>query len=276
MHYSILYAFFIALQATFVRALPPQVQIASESMSAFFTPSNSIDGWPSSTKTASIIIVSGWSRRGSSTISYSTTEATSVTAATTVTVTNTLTPTSSISGWPSSSSNAQSVSVLKLTETFTVTYTSYAEETITLLPGAFTTDLGTQSTTYPYTVVTVTGSATGKPSYTIVTVTATQTPRFTTITVSEVTLWPTPAPSQSSTPTSQPTSQSDSQPPSQLASQTESQPTSQLVTLTLTSSSVNWSLNSTAVLYSSTIMTLNQPASLATATATVGVVGRHV
>ncbi|RWA06823.1 hypothetical protein EKO27_g8281 [Xylaria grammica] len=274
MHVSTLNALFIAIQALCVHALPPKVQFADGLEPALFTPTNPIPGWPATT-TGSITnelipwtptsSISGWPHSSSlntSSISYVTTTVSPVITATTITVTDnsiTWTPTQSVSGWPPSSSKTRTG--LQLTETFTITYTSYSEETISLPPPS--------SVVPAFTFVTVTVNPTA--SYTVVTVTATETlpplspgaPRFTTITVSEVTLWPTPT----TTPVASTTST-----PSTTQSSTQS---SQLVTLTLSSSSVNESLNSTSVSYSSTVMTLNPPPTFATGTATVGTVGRR-
>ncbi|KAF2971044.1 hypothetical protein GQX73_g2579 [Xylaria multiplex] len=266
MHVSALNALFIAIQAVCVYALPPKIQSADELDAPFFTPSGPIPGWPFTSTTSfsttgaitndiipwtSTTTISGWPQISSpSTLSYFTTTTSQVVTATTITVTDnsiTWTPTQPISGWPPASSNTQTAPGQQLTETFTITYTSYSEETISLPPPTFTfvtvTAGPTFASTIPFTVVTVTASASAAHS-------GPTTPRFTTITVSEITLWPTPATTPSST------------------------QTSQLVTLTLSSSSINESLNSTTVSYSSTVLTLSPPPTFATGTATIGLLGR--
>ncbi|KAI1157766.1 hypothetical protein F5B18DRAFT_668970 [Nemania serpens] len=286
MHLSILHAIFIAFQAACVYALP-KLQAAEALELVSFTPTNPISGWPTTNTTTSISStgtstdgsiswkpteeISGWPHSSSSSalssISYLTTKPTQVITATTITVTDnsiTWTPTQSVSGWPPSS-KTQTAPGQQLTETFTITYTSYSEETISLPLSSSVNSSTVQSATPPFTVVTVTASPTSlatasttQSPFTIVTVTATPTssgtPRLTTVTVSEVTIQPTPTTTQSIT------------------------HTPQVVTLTLTLSSINWSLNTTAVSYSSTVMTLNPPPTFATGTATGGNAGdkRHI
>ncbi|KAI0909771.1 hypothetical protein F4823DRAFT_411611 [Ustulina deusta] len=267
MHISTLNALFVAIQAVWVYALPPKVQAVDGLEPASFTPTEPISGWPAATPWTSTTTINGWphspSPSTSSCTSYFTTKATQVVTATTITVTDnsiTWTPTQSISGWPPSGSKTQTAPGQQLTETFTITYTSHSEETIIVPSPSFVT------VTPSFTFVTVTVSptslaspSTGQPWFTIITMTATATPlqsspatpRFTTVTVSEVTVWPTPTTTPSST------------------------QTSQLVTLTFASSSVNESLNSTTVSYSSTVMTLSPPPTFATGTATVGFVGKR-
>ncbi|GAP85374.1 hypothetical protein SAMD00023353_1001390 [Rosellinia necatrix] len=296
MHFSVLGSAFIAAQAANVSALPPGAHSADELELASFTPSNPINGWPdfatTSSSTANTVtndfipwtpstLISGWPHGGSSSASsttlstalsstsYFTTTASQVVTATTITVTDnsiTWTPAQSISGWPPSGSQTHTEPGQALTETFTITYTTYSEETILLPPASSITSSTAQNQTPLFTFVTVTATPTSLdstptrvPPFTVITVTATPTttihatgtPRFTTITVSEVTIWPTHTTAQSST------------------------QTPRVVTLTFSSSSVNWSLNSTTVSYSSTVMTLNPPSSSATGIATVGVVNKR-
>ncbi|KAJ2991693.1 hypothetical protein NUW58_g2424 [Xylaria curta] len=281
MHTSIISLLFIAIQAVCVYALPPKVPSVDDMELVSFTPTGHISGWPDNTTASTYTAgaattddtipfsptrwISGWPHSSSSGTSYFTTRVTTVITDTTITVTDnsiTWTPTQSISGWPPSNDQTQTNPGQQITETFTITFTSYLEETIPLPPPASVTSSITQSQTPPVIIVTVTASPTfplppvGGPSFTIVTVTATPTqpqvvpghgtatPRFTTITVSEVTIWPSPTTTQ----------------------------TSRLVTLTLSSSSVDWSLNSTTVSYSSTVLTLSPPSPSATGTATINAV----
>ncbi|KAI0545531.1 hypothetical protein F4679DRAFT_460185 [Xylaria curta] len=273
MHFPALSTLFVALQAAWVYALPPKVQSHEDMELASFTPTEPISGWPTpdsaSTSITGVVTDDSISWTSTTTIwphiissspspsvSYTTTTATQVITATTITVTDnsiTWTPTQSISGWPPIS-NTQTTPGQQVTETFTITYTSWSEETVVLpLPSV------TRSQTPAFTIVTVTASPTPLTStltgpFTVITVTAsptpsplgTTTPRFVTITVSEVTIWP--------------------------AQTTTYAP--QSVTLTFTSSSVNESLNSTTVSYSSTVLTLSPPPTFATGTATVGIVGK--
>ncbi|KAI1436865.1 hypothetical protein GGR50DRAFT_701230 [Xylaria sp. CBS 124048] len=300
MHFSTLYTFFVTVQVILVSALPPQLLSAKALASAIFTPSEPIDGWPFSKKTSAsttefvTVTINGLPQSDSSTSSSSTTEG-QVTSVTTIFVTDTRGSTGSIGSSAASSSSTHTFTGIELTETFTITCTSYTEATIWVPPAAIST--GPVSQIIPsFTVVTVTESTAsgelppweGTPSFTIVTVTATPspwsqgqttgTPWFTTITVSEVTIWPTPS---GPTPITTPTTTSMATPivtpmtpvePIQSSLQTSQ--ASQLVTLTMTSSSVNLSLNATIVSYSSTVMTLNPPPSFATGTATIGTVRR--
>ncbi|KAI1368273.1 hypothetical protein F5Y08DRAFT_280546 [Xylaria arbuscula] len=270
MHISILHALFIAIQALCVHALP-RAQPDDDLELATFTPTDPISGWPEFTPwTSTTTVFNTWphspSSSTSSSTSYFTTTAAPVVTATTITVTDNSinwTPTVPISGWPPVSSKTQTIPGQQVTEIFTITYTSYSEETIALPSPS--------SVAPAFTIVTVTAnpnslvpSPTGQPSYTFVTVTETisnsATPRFTTITVSEVTLWPSSTQTSGTTQTSQ-------------ASQTPQ--TSQLVTLTFSSSSFIESLSSTTVSYSSTVLTLSPPPTFATGTATVGFAGKR-
>ncbi|KAI0856977.1 hypothetical protein F4860DRAFT_528337 [Xylaria cubensis] len=270
MYFPTLGTLFIAVQAAWVYALPPKVQSPEDMELASFTPTGPISGWPATTTAStstpwtSTTTITGWphivSSSSPSSVSYITTTATQVITATTITVTDnsiTWTPTQSISGWPPTS-NTQTTPGQQVTKTFTITYTSYSEETVVLPLPSVTSSIA-QSQTPAFTIVTVTASptvlvSTLTGSFTVITVTATPTPsplgtttpRFVTITVSEVTIWP---------------AQTTTQAP-------------QSVTLTLTSSSVNESLNSTTVSYSSTVLTLSPPPTFATGTATAAILGK--
>ncbi|KAH8163110.1 hypothetical protein CIB48_g5139 [Xylaria polymorpha] len=231
MYFPTLSTLFIAIQAACIYALPPKVQPAEDIELLSFTPSEPISGWPTiataSTATTGVITddstpswtpttqISGWPHSSlsssSSSISYFTTASVPVITTTTITVTDNSinwTPTQPISGWPPASSNTQTASGQQLTETFTIIYTSYSEGTISLPPPSSVTSSIAQSQTPAFTTVTVTASPTPLAStptgpFTIITVTATPTtsplgpgqttttPRFVTITVSEVTIWPT-------------------------------------------------------------------------------------
>ncbi|KAI8630120.1 hypothetical protein F5Y19DRAFT_54013 [Xylariaceae sp. FL1651] len=254
MRLSIFSALFIAVLAILVSAIPPKIKPTDGADSIPWLPAESITGWPPSSLTL-------------------TTVAFQVTAVQTVTVTEDSMPWPSISpipGWLSSKRSTQTTPGHVLTETLTVTYTSYSVEIITLPSASSVSKSASKSSTPTIaTIVTVTESMTPllstlthNPPFTIVTVTAspvpstssppysiTPTPLLTTVTVSEVTVWPTQTTTQSST----------------------SAP--RVITLTFTSSSVNWSLNSTTVSHTTTVMTLSPPPTFATGTQPVSPVG---
>ncbi|KAI0446447.1 hypothetical protein F4803DRAFT_16086 [Xylaria telfairii] len=275
MYFPTLGALLIAIQAACIYALPPKVQPTGDIELLSFIPSEPISGWPTTTTVPAPTL--GTPDFPVPVIPIPTTRVvtddstlwTPVITTTTITVTDNSinwTPTQPISGWPPASSNTQTSPGQQLTEIFTIIYTSFSKQTVSLPPPSAVTSSISQSQTPAFTIVTVTASQTPLAStptgpFTVITVTAspttpplgpgqiTTTPRFVTITVSEVTIWPTQT----------------------------TKHTSQLVTLTLTSSSVNESLNSTSVSYSSTVLTLSPPPTSATGTATVGFVSKkHV